>query len=137
MKTSEKPLYVAELARRLVLEVDNRRTAKSCGSAAVGSNRFSLAKLSRDSGINYHTLIGLFVKRNRRLTLDTIDKVLYGMKLSVVDLMTAPELVTRYESLGADRRYKARGRALSGNPPGTPGTENKPEKSLDTTAPSL
>lgn len=105
-------LYSQDLARRLLAIIAEKRQADKHNRRG-----FNLKKLSAQSGIPYWTLIDYCTRQTVALTLQQMDKILYAMGLSVLDLIEPKELADRYDSYDRVSRYLIRRKSASGIPP--------------------
>lgn len=93
-------LYMGTLVLRIIAEAKKRM--KYDGARYQPHARFSWANLARATGIPYWTIVSYFVKRDRPLDIATLDKVLWSMKLSVLDLIEPVEIVSYLQSLDGE-----------------------------------
>jgi len=126
-------LTANEIGRRLIEYVNTRRHKEA--KVYTYGKRLSLGKLALLSGISYEQLRCFFEKKDRKLSLDAIDKILYGLDMTVLDLIRPEELAARYDSYSRFSRYHIRRDAASLTASGeSPSTENStmpPQISLD------
>lgn len=125
-----KPLYMADITRRVLAHIDAKRKAPGAGRAAH-LNGFSLQKLARESGIPYWTLYDYVARRSVPISLSQLDHILYGLKMSILDFIKPEELAERFDSYDAVSRYNikrfSKGILPSGKPRrprGTTSTKN-------------
>ncbi len=100
-------LTLNELAARLLSYIDNKRTASGCGHKSAGI-RFSVAKLARDSGITYRAACSYIIYRDRRMSLDVCDALMYGLGIGVLDLVQPHDLVAVFDSFDRQVQYTVR-----------------------------
>ena len=103
----QEDLYVGTLASRVVVKL-RRLIRQDAKNKAPWARRFTIAKLSRLSGINS---MSLYQYTNFKLPMpvNTMDAIMCAMNISVLDLIRPDELASVYDiKLGFQDRYEAR-----------------------------
>lgn len=111
------PPYTNDIARRLLIYIDNKRNTPFTGKLN-GGKRFSLRKLAESSGLSYWAIVNYVIRRDRPLSLNAIDNLMYGLGINVTDLLQPHELAPKYDEFSRQVRYQVRRRS-SGKSPST------------------
>ena len=95
-KVKGPPLYIGDLIERALKYIEDTRREQFCRGPKP-SNGLTIQRLTDRSGLSWH-LIYSYLHRRRRVTLRSIDKLMYAADITVLDLLLTPEVAAVYAS---------------------------------------
>jgi hypothetical protein len=107
IEADRKDLYFGTMVERLIRYIERRRAEDR--TKYTPRVRFSMANLSRATGIPYMTLQHYFYYRDRPIDIAALDKILWGLKLSTLDLIEPNELVSFMCAMTKEERETLKG----------------------------
>lgn len=136
-KPETPPLYMIEITKRVIAEIDRRRTTPLAKSMACVGRGFNMRTFAASCGIGYWSMVRYVVRKNLVPPMEVVDKMLYGLGMSILDFIEPREFVSKFNEFGRQTRYDIRRTATSGKSPRRKGCKTVPlvpENVVDTTA---
>lgn len=103
---SLKQLYVGQLTQRFLTQLKAKQLhlRKSYQKKHWLSSRV----LAERSGLGYEAVVRYIIRRDRPITINVLDRLMYASNITILDLLTPSEILSHLESLDYTERNKLR-----------------------------